>query len=120
MARTVIAPQNWPGSRAVTGTHVTFTQCDVSNKHAFALTGQETLLVRNTAATALTWTLSGTTDLYGRIQDAVGTVAAGSVDVFGPISNAASAGWRQTGGTAYLEGGGTLLYFAVLVLPTAW
>ena len=116
-ALTVVAPKGPYDSIAANGLDFAFTAADEANGNAFACTGRELLLVRNSHATdAATLTISSAPDPYGRTKDITAySLAAGE---FAAFWIGKSIGWRQTDGKAWLDAAGTgTIEFAVLRIP---
>lgn len=77
------------------------TACDASNGNAFALTGHEILVLRNTDTAPHTVTISSTADSRGRTLDITAySIAAGKTSFFSFLSG--QEGWKQVDGTAHI------------------
>lgn len=98
---------------------VAFTAADTTNGNAFALTGKEVLLVRNTDGTAAhSFTITSVADERRRTGDIANySLGPGEFAAFAFSGRDALAGWRQSDGTARISADSNLIEFAVLRLP---
>lgn len=114
MPLVALSLRNSPGGVIVAAqTAIAWTAANASNTFTMPITGRELLLVRNTGASPASVTIKGVADSLGRAADAIHSLAAGEVKVFGPFPRV---GWAQADGllyltmaTAGLEAGGILL-----------
>lgn len=78
-------------------------------------TGREILLVRNSSAGALTFTVTSV-PLYGRSGDITAySIGANLFSLLGPFD---PKGWNQSDGMVYVAGSTTSVLFAVVRLPS--
>lgn len=115
MPRITATPIVAPAPYANAGVSLTFTVADVVNMHQVLLTGKEILLVRNTGASAATFTVTSAPDTFGRTRDiAADSVAAGAFRIYQqfPLH-----GWQQPDGFLYFQASSTDISFAVIRLP---
>ena len=116
-ALTVAVPKGPYDAVTANGLDFAFTAADEVNGNAFACTGRELVLVRNTHATdATTVTISSAPDPYGRTKDITAySLAAGE---FAAFWIGKTAGWRQSDGKVNLDVAGTgTIGFAVIRIP---
>jgi len=111
MARTTLTPIVLPGPWSTSAQEITWTNADTTNNNQFQATGQEILLVRNTGATAASFTVLSVPDSpYGRIGHLTHSVPAGGIVVTQLFD---LVGWAQPDGYIYVDGAADL-QFAVL------
>jgi hypothetical protein len=97
MARTTLTPIVLPGPWSTTAQPITFTPADTTNNNQFLATGQEILLVRNTGASAASFTVLSVPDSpYGRIGHLTQSVSR-RMGSSSPSCSTWSAGRTRTG-----------------------
>lgn len=115
MPRQTLTKTTAPSPNPTTGTAVTFTAANLTDKEQFTLTGRELILVKNDDAQSQTYTVNTVADPYGRTKDiTTASIAAGAIHCIGPIG---LVGWQQSDGMLYLEASDTDVKFAVITLP---
>lgn len=97
-----------------TQTAIAWTAAAAATSFTLPITGKEILLVRNTGGAPASVTIKATADGLGRAVDAVHSLAAGEVKIFGPF---VPLGWAQTDGLLYIEMTTTGLQAAAILLP---
>lgn len=110
-----VAEGPYPGTVAADDLDITFTAGDAVNGNAFAFTGRELILVRNTGAGAATFTFDSVPDSFGREGDiAAYSLGAGEFAAFAATK---LPGWRQSDGKFHLDVSSADIAFAILRLP---
>lgn len=90
---------------------VAFTAPDITNGNAFAHSGKELLLAKNTGASSVSITITSAPDRFKRIKHITYAVAAGAIARFGPFP---AEGWVQDDGTVWVDCAATDLTLAVV------
>ena len=115
MARQTLTKTNAPGGYSGSGTAVTMTAADATNKEEFVSTGRELVIAQNTGVGARTVTINSVDDSFGRAEDITAeSIAAGAIRVYGPFP---TAGWQQSGGKINLEASHAEVKWGIIVLP---
>ncbi len=121
MPRTTLSKVALPTEVGATdGTVITPTPADEPTNHnQFSLTGNEILLVLNTAASTGTVTVSSKTDRYGRVKDITAvTIPAAVAGMPGMkvFPRFTLEGWQQPDGFCYLAASAVTIWFIVIQL----
>jgi hypothetical protein len=112
MARTVLTKTTAPGSYSHTGTKLTLSGADTSNKNKFIAGGTDIIVAQNTDGSAQTVTITSTLDPYNRDKDIeTYNIPAGEIHIFGPFS---TRGWQQSDGYIYLEASSANVNFGII------
>ena len=111
----IISPKGpYPGVVAANALDFVFTTADSVNFDEFALTGRELIVVRNSTAGALTFTLSSVVDPQGRTQDVTSySLGAGEFAAFW-VGNIV--GWDNAG-KFFLQSSASTMDYAVIRIP---
>lgn len=113
MARTNLTKTTAPGPYAHAGVAVTMTAADVVNMNQFTAGADDLLIVRNSDASAHTYTVTSAPDPYGRTKDiTTESIAAGEIR----IVRLAQAGWMQPDGKVYIAANNALVLFGIVAL----
>lgn len=112
----VIIPKGpYPGTVAANALDFVFTTADSTNFDEFAFTGRELIVVRNSTAGALTFTLESSADPQGRLSDITAySLAAGE---FGVFWAGALPGWNQGSGLFFLRSSASTMDYAIIRIP---
>jgi hypothetical protein len=119
VARTIINPQLLPQANTLTGAALTFQPADIINFNNFFITGNQILVVCNTAVSTGTFTVTTAPDTEGR----TGTMGPITVAAFSsPLpgfyisQRFPTNGFQQSDGTVWLAGSAVTILFAVVQL----
>jgi hypothetical protein len=120
MPRTAITKVTPPTEIAATGgTVITPVAADIANLNQFALTGNEIVLVLNSAASTGTVTVTSDTDRYGRTKDITAftvPAAVGGLSGMVLLPRFSIEAWQQPDGNLYLQGSAVTIFFVVITI----
>ena len=102
--RTVLTPDELEKMQGVTvvanAADITMNASDNTKGNSFASTGQEILIVQNSAGTTQTLTVAAVADEFGRTGTLTYILQTTEIAVFGPMT---TAGWRQSDGNVNID-----------------
>lgn len=114
MARTTLTKSAALGSYNHAGVVLTMTAADVANMNQFVASGNDLLVIHNTAGSDYTFTVTSSADAYGRTKDiTTETIAAGAYKIVGPLQ---ITGWIQSDGKIYLAASNAGVKFGIVAL----